>query len=60
MCEMVECLSRRTWLSDDQLCALLGAFSDQASAKPVAFVSNELAVIGSKRRGGFQEISQRL
>ncbi|CAM9221094.1 unnamed protein product, partial [Scytosiphon promiscuus] len=29
MCEMVECLSRRTWLTDDQLCIVLNAFSDE-------------------------------
>ncbi|CAN0200791.1 unnamed protein product, partial [Ectocarpus sp. 12 AP-2014] len=29
MCEMVECLSRRTWLSDDQLYSFLDAFSDE-------------------------------
>eukprot|EP00903_Cladosiphon_okamuranus_P011517 g10844.t2 len=29
MCEMVECLSRRTWLTDQQLCALSDAFSDE-------------------------------
>lgn len=29
---MVECLSRRTWLSDQQLCALSDAFSDEVCA----------------------------
>lgn len=32
MCEMVECLSRRTWLTDQQLCALSDAFSDEVCA----------------------------
>ncbi|CAM9108325.1 unnamed protein product, partial [Hapterophycus canaliculatus] len=29
MCEMVECLSRRTWLTDHQLCIIFDAFSDE-------------------------------
>lgn len=37
MCEMVECLSRRTWLTDNQLCAVLDAFSDEVGVVPVAF-----------------------
>lgn len=32
MCEMAECLSRRTWLTDKQLSAVSGAFSGEVCA----------------------------
>lgn len=45
MCEMVECLSRRTWLTDDQLSAILGTFSDEVGTRPVGFRVADSSVI---------------
>lgn len=38
MCEMVECLSRRTWLTDQQLRAVSGAFSDEVCTSANGFL----------------------